>query len=225
MSCSDTCTSYNQRTSHFATAWFHLVLAQWNWMQRQKWCQWHGPISATFILLPLLSRPRDIRYSKMTLACVSLSTIYMLLSQFDIEFCLLVISRKCSITWVTYCVRLLGLTLSPCNLMLELLESTLDWWLFAHIIRYNYWDCLIISFFPSSILNWIAYKYFVSQECIQTENLDSVDGNCRQEGTITAMCASFLSRLMEQTLLALQCVGWKLCQLELMPRETSTLQS
>lgn len=157
MSCSDTCTSYNQRTSHFATAWFHLVLAQWNWMLRQKWCQWHGLVSATFILLPLLSRPRDIRYSKMTLACVSLSTIYMLLSQFDIQFCLLVISRKCSITWVTYCVRLPGLTLSPCNLMLELLESTLDWWLFAHIIRYNYWDCLIISFFPSSILNWIAY--------------------------------------------------------------------
>lgn len=65
MSCSDTFTSYKQRTFLYATVWFHWDLVQWNWMQQQRWCQWHGPLLLTFILLPPLNKLRVTRYVNM----------------------------------------------------------------------------------------------------------------------------------------------------------------
>ncbi|KAG6740505.1 hypothetical protein POTOM_055956 [Populus tomentosa] len=50
---------------------------------------------------------------------------------------ILKVTRKCSMNWVNYCVQLLDLTLSHCNLMLVLLESVLGLWLFVPIIRYG----------------------------------------------------------------------------------------
>lgn len=62
MSCSDISTGSSPRIYLCATVWFHWVLVQWNWMQPLRWCQWRFLGSLTFILLPLLSKLRVIRY-------------------------------------------------------------------------------------------------------------------------------------------------------------------
>lgn len=48
---------------------------------------------------------------------------------------------------------------------------------------------------------------------------------CSRGETTTVMCASFPSQLTEPTLQVQPCVGWKLWPLELIQKETSTLQS